>query len=64
MRHGDLKFSYWRINILKQEIISAKNEEPSKLTETHYMFCGTSIEKHWPTFSGALVNATAFYVAA
>ena len=30
----------------------------------HYMFCGTlqfpgtPVEKHWPTFSGALVNAT------
>jgi len=26
---------------LKQKIISPKNEEPFKLTEPHYMFCGT-----------------------
>ena len=25
---------------------------------THYMFCGTPVEKHWPTFSGVLVNTT------
>jgi len=24
------------------------------------MFCGTPVEKHWPTFSGALINATVF----
>ena len=29
---------------------------PVTLTEPHYTFCGTPVEKHWPTFSGALVN--------
>jgi len=32
--------------------------EPLKLQGPHYIFCGTPVEKHWPTFSGALVNAT------
>ena len=32
--------------------------KPLKLTEPHYTFCGTPVEKHWPTFSGALVNTT------
>jgi len=31
---------------------------PVTLTEPHYMFCGTPVEKHWPTLSGVLVNTT------
>ena len=50
--------------MLKKEIISPENEEPLKLTEPHYMFCGTPVEKHRLTYSVALVNATVFYVAA
>jgi len=36
---------------LQQEIISPEKRgtltEPLKLTEPHYMFCGTPVEEHW-----------------
>ena len=39
-------------------VLAPPSPTPVTLSEPHYTFCGTPVEKQWPTFSGVLVNTT------
>jgi len=64
MWHGDLKITYWRIKIVKQEFIYPNKQ--GTLTEPHYMFCGNPVEEHrakwWSKYWFTYSSSSKFFI--